>query len=144
MTHGFTVARALAVGALVLGACGGGDDGSVGLATEAPPPAGTGTDIAVTGTDQVRFEPDTLSVPAGQEVTLTLSAGAGLEHDFVVEDAAGDEEGGGDLHVTHADAGETTEATFQINEPGAYTAYCSIPGHREAGMVATLTVEETS
>lgn len=34
---------------------------------------------------------------------------------------------------------ETVEATFEAG-PGTYTFYCSIPGHREAGMEGTLTV----
>jgi uncharacterized cupredoxin-like copper-binding protein len=96
-------------------------------------------------------------LPAGEQVTLVFSADSGVEHDFVVEKAAevgvaeandaahgGDEGGsdadGDDLHVAHADPGKTTTATFQINEPGTYTVYCSVPDHREAGMIATLTV----
>lgn len=150
-----TFAGLLALGALVVGGCADDDNEGAGMASDAPP-ASTGTDLAVTGTDGLRFDPDTLTVPAGREVTLRFSTERGLEHDFVVEGAAnvgtaeagetheGGAERAGDLHVTHADAGQSSEAAFRIDEPGTYTAYCSVPGHRDGGMVATLTVEETS
>jgi uncharacterized cupredoxin-like copper-binding protein len=124
------------VGALMIGSCADDDEGA-GLATDTP--------RASTGTDSVRFDPDSLAVPAGQDITLTFSAESGLEHDFVVEDVDSASEGGrGDLQVAHADAGEATDATFRIDEPGAYTVYCSVPGHRQGGMVATLDVQETN
>jgi uncharacterized cupredoxin-like copper-binding protein len=155
MTRAPTLAGALTVGALLFGGCADGDDGGAGLASEAPP-ARTGTDLAVVGTDSLRFDPDTLTVPAEREVTLTFSTASGLEHDFVVEGAAGvgtaeageapedGDDAEGDLHVAHADAGQSSEAAFRIDEPGMYTVFCSVPGHREGGMVATLTVQEAS
>lgn len=141
---------ALVVGAVVLGACA--EDGPPTIPETAASP-----DIVVTATDSLRFEPNTFTLPAGQQVTLVLSADSGVEHDFVVENAAavgmaeaddaahGAEDGGSgatasDLHVAHVDPGQTTTATIQFNEPGIYAVYCSIPGHREAGMIATLTV----
>jgi uncharacterized cupredoxin-like copper-binding protein len=155
MAQALTLAGALTVAALLVGGCADDDAGGAGLASEAPP-ARTGTDLAVTGTDSLRFDPDTLTAPAGREVTLAFSTESGLEHDFVVEGAAGvgtgeagetHEDGdqvAADLHVAHADAGQSSEAAFRIDEPGTYTVYCSVPGHREGGMVATLTVEEPS
>lgn len=95
-------------------------------------------------------------MPAGEEITLELTAEAGVEHDVVIADAADvgtvGEEGdmdmdngeAGDLHVAHADAGQTTSATFTIDEPGTYEVYCSVPGHREAGMTANLTATDAA
>lgn len=138
-------ASALAAGALLLAACGG--------AAEAD------TELSVAGTDQLAFDPDELTVAAGEEITLELSSG-GVEHDFVIVDAAevghvGDDGHGDhdaddhaedehDLHVAHADANESVTATFQIDEPGTYEVYCSVPGHREGGMTATLEVVDAS
>ena len=137
----------LAAAALALAACGGTD------ATSEPT-----TELSVTGADGLEFEPDVFAVPAGVEVTVRFTAEPSVEHDLVIEGAAahgmvGEEghgeheephdehsDGGDDLHVAHADAGETVSATFMITMPGAYEVYCSVPGHREAGMVATLTV----
>ncbi len=134
---------ALAVGAVLLAGCG--DDTATAT-----------TELAITGTDAMEFEPDTFTVPAGDEVTVEFTAEGSVDHDLVIEGVAAigmvGEEGhgdhadedhameGDDLHVAHADPGETVTATFMIEEAGTYEVYCSVPGHREAGMVATLTV----
>lgn len=75
------------------------------------------------------FEPADLELVAGEEVAVVLAA-TDLAHDFVVDEA--------NFHLA-ADAGETAEGALHIAEPGTYTAYCSVPGHREAGMEATVT-----
>jgi uncharacterized cupredoxin-like copper-binding protein len=114
---------AIAVAGLLLAACNG--DGDGGEAT---------TTIDVTGTDALAFEPDSFTVPAGEEVTVNLTAEGGVEHDFVIEEI--------DEEVVHADPGETATGTFTIDDPGPYTVYCEVPGHREAGMEADLEVIE--
>lgn len=156
--HRWRVIAIVAAGALGLGGCAG--EGGDRATDPSAPPADPSTDLAVTGTNRLRFEPEAFTVPADEEVTLTFAAQGAVEHDFVVDDAAdaGTAEGadaahdghddsqaaGGDLHVTHADPGQNTTATFQMDEPGTYTVYCSVPGHRQAGMLATLTVVEAS
>jgi plastocyanin len=112
--------------ALGLAACGDDDGGNGG--------GEASTELDVAGTDSLDFEPDAFTVPAGEEITVSLSAD-GVEHDFVVEDL-----GGEDVDVVHADAGETATGTFTADEAGTYTVFCSVPGHREAGMEATLEV----
>jgi plastocyanin len=114
---------ALAAG---LAACG--SDGGGGGSREAKKPFPGAPELAVTG-DNLSFEPDELAVPAGEfNVTLTSED---QFHDFVIEDVDG---------VVEASGGETETAGFEITEPGEYTFYCSVPGHRQGGMEGTLTV----
>jgi uncharacterized cupredoxin-like copper-binding protein len=44
-----------------------------------------------------------------------------------------------EIHIAMA-ANETAETTLTLTQPGTYTFYSAIPGHREAGMVGTLIV----
>ena len=91
-----------------------------------------GTSMEVVGTDGLSFEPEQVTVTAG-EVTVELTAEPAVEHNVVIEGVAGDEP------VVEAAAGETATGTVSL-EAGSYTFYCSVPGHREAGMVGTIEV----
>lgn len=122
-----SAAMAVAVMA-ALTSCGGGG------ATASSAPAASDADAAeadvtVTATEFM-FDPDTLDIEAGTETTIELVNSGGVEHDFTIDDHA----------MTHAGVGETARGTIEPLEPGTYEFYCSIPGHREAGMVGELTV----
>lgn len=75
------------------------------------------------------FEPDELTATAGEDIAVVLTS-EDMLHDFVIDEL--------DAHVA-ADRGATAEGGFQA-EAGTYTYYCSVPGHRRAGMEGTLTV----
>lgn len=68
------------------------------------------------------------------EVTIEFTNEASTPHDVKVE---GDS---GDLGGTDVISGDSTTATVEL-EAGSYTYYCSVSGHREAGMEGTLTAE---
>ena len=71
-------------------------------------------------------------MPADTDVTIHLTNEGMLQHDFVIEDT--------DFRTELLNGGESDEIV--VNLPaGEYTYYCSVAGHREAGMVGTLTVE---
>lgn len=78
------------------------------------------------------FVPAEITVRSGEAIAIELSS-EDAEHDFVIDglDAA---------HVS-ADTGETATGGFRAHAPGRVTFYCSVPGHREAGMTGTLVVE---
>jgi plastocyanin len=102
---------------------GGGDAGGGGTVSISANPDG---DLA--------YEQDSVSAPAGP-VTIEFDNPASIGHDVVVEDDAGNE-----LARTDVISGDTTTAEGEF-EAGDYTFYCSVPGHRDAGMEGTLTVD---
>lgn len=117
--------------AAVLTACGGGGDdrgGDAGGDGAADP---GGDRLEVVGTDGLAFEPDRATVAAG-DVTIELTSEPGVPHTFNIEELD-------DVEVVMAAGGETATGTIEL-KAGTYTFYCSIPGHRQAGMEGTLTV----
>jgi plastocyanin len=117
-------ALAAATAALVLAACGGGDGAT---ATAAPAPEGA---VSVVGTDTLTWEPTDLQAEVG-EVTIALTCQKGVAHDLVIEESG--------TKVAECNAGGSDTGTVDL-DAGEYTFYCSLPGHRRAGMEGTLTV----
>lgn len=68
------------------------------------------------------------------KVTIDFDNPSAIPHNVVIE-ADGKELAGFDP-ITEAKESESAEL-----QAGSYTFYCSVPGHREAGMEGTLTVE---
>jgi plastocyanin len=58
-----------------------------------------------------------------------------LGHNMTVESAAGKVEGS---TPTFSDASKSVTLNLK---PGTYKFFCSVPGHRQAGMEGTLTVQ---
>ena len=142
MRRSLVVVVVLSVFALtILSACGDGEN-----ATSSNPPVADGeshddhgeSSPAVEGARRIEvnatsfaFDPDEIEVTTGEDVAIVLSS-EDILHDFTVD--------GLDVHVA-AERGETAEGGLRVDEPGEYTYYCTIAGHREAGMAGTLIVE---
>lgn len=116
----------LVLGAL-LAACGGGGGG-----------AGGGAALTVELGD-LYFKPNTLTAKPGQALQITLDNRGALEHNFVLYDADGK------TVLFEKDAiqpGQKVNVSFKAPEkPGTYPYVCTVPGHKEGGMVGTLTVQ---
>jgi plastocyanin len=95
------------------------------------------------------FVPDTITVPAGVEVTLNLSNIGNLEHEMIIMSAGkeatapfGDEDQHNIYWEAKLDRGETETVTFTApSEPGEYQIVCGTPGHLELGMKGLLIVK---
>jgi plastocyanin len=117
--------------ALGLGACGGG--GGDGEAKES---SQVTNDAAPTGVLRVEahefaLAPEDLRAAPGTVAIEYVNAGA-IQHTLVIDGVNG-------LKLDVASKGDVDTGTVKL-EPGTYTMYCDVPGHRQAGMEAPLTV----
>lgn len=126
---------AAAAFATIVAGCGDTEDSSSNdsaATTAAGDSSGGGTTLEFTAAD-IKFEETEADAAAG-ELHVTLKNDGSIEHAWEIEDHEDDLR----LHVTKN--GDTDEGTITL-EPGTYTYYCNIPGHRDAGMEGTLTVK---
>jgi len=131
-----------ALAVLGLTACGGGDDDNDATAAATAPATTTGggggggstVDISTPSGTDLAFDQSDVSAKSGS-VTIDFDNKQAVPHDVTVEDSSGQELGATDLISS-----STTTTTVDLR-PGSYTFFCSVPGHREAGMEGTLNVK---
>jgi plastocyanin len=121
-----SLASAAAAALLLVSFAGcGGDDDSGSTDTTSSGPA----DVSVHAAD-VKFDSDSYSASAGS-VAFELVNEDSLPHTLLIEDVDG--------FKLSTDGNDEDSGSTDL-EPGTYTIFCDIPGHRSAGMEATLEV----
>jgi plastocyanin len=89
--------------------------------------------LAFSSSNALKFDPSTATAKTGiAKITLNDASG---EHTFHFEDGKTLFE---TLHVTNA--GDSVSGRAFFGQAGDYVFYCTIPGHREAGMQGVVTV----
>lgn len=110
---------ALAALLLIATSCSNGDDDEVGADSDGP-----ATDIELVA-EAIDFSRDELTVPVGEEVTVTLeNRDKDVEHNFHVlgaEDATGDE-----IATPITTGPDTQSVTFTVDEAGTFQFRCDI------------------
>jgi plastocyanin len=94
--------------------------------------AGSALTLAANPGGELKYNTKQLSAKAGK-VTITMTNMSPLEHNVTVAS------GSTVLGATPTFQGGSRTLTLNL-KPGSYTFYCSVPGHRQAGMEGTLTV----
>ena len=100
--------------------------------TASAPAAGAGgeTNLTLNAVD-IAWEPKELTGPADQEFTITITNKGAAEHDFSIPD----------LNILTDMIAPGSSVSVKVKAPaGTYQYICTVPGHKEAGMVGTLTL----
>jgi plastocyanin len=129
------VLAACAIGSGIIGSALHDDEEHEGEAAE-PQAAGEGGGrvlaISADPGGDLSFDTQELEARAG-DVTIRMENPSTIPHNVSIEGSGVDEEG------KTVEQGGTSTVSADV-QPGEYVYYCSVPGHREAGMEGTLTV----
>lgn len=109
----------------------GGGTPSAGGTPAAPGGGGQALTITAGQPQELAFDPAQVTIPADTDVTVTLPNEGALPHNFSIDALS--------ISVDIPTGG--SEETTVNAAPGDYEYYCDIPGHKEGGMVGTLTAE---
>jgi len=140
---------ALAAAALVVAGCGSSKSKSESTAAPAAPattsttsssaaaPAAAGNTklaLAANPSGELKFDKTSLTAKAGA-VAIDFTNSSPLPHNVTVASSSGSV-----VNETPTFQGGSKTVTMTL-KPGTYKFYCSVPGHRQAGMEGTLTVQ---
>jgi plastocyanin len=108
------------------------EEGSGGAKEESS--AGSTIDFEANPEGQLMFTAMKVTGKAGDD-TIAFKNPSSVPHNVAIEDGEG-------KTVVESETITKGETSSKVElEAGTYTFYCSIPGHREAGMEGTLTIE---
>jgi plastocyanin len=96
--------------------------------------AGHALSLSADTEGQLKYSTTTLTTKAGK-VSITFTNMAPLSHNLTVASSSGAQ-----LGATETFQGGSKTLSLNLT-PGVYKFYCTVPGHRAAGMEGTLTVQ---
>ncbi len=115
------------------GAAAAGEEESGGK-EESTSGAGSTIDFEANPEGMLMFEEKSVTAKAGTD-TIAFKNPASIPHSVAIEDSSG-------KTIAETETISEGESTTTAKlEPGTYTFYCTVPGHRQAGMEGTLTVK---
>jgi plastocyanin len=128
---GTAIALCAVAGMLAAGCGGGGGGGGSVKTVTVTAPAGGGTPTVTIEAHDIYFVPKQINAPAGKLDIHYVEDGS-QQHTLVITGVSGFK-----LEVGPSTSSASATVTLQ---PGSYTYYCTIPGHRAQGMQGTITV----
>jgi len=100
----------------------------------------------------LKYSNTALSSKAGEVLEVSLANKGSIEHDFTLAKVPGEKAfrvkdqdkalaaGKNEVHA-HLKSGEAGLVRLKVSEAGTYEFWCTVAGHKEAGMKGTLTVQ---
>ncbi|MEK7519502.1 MAG: cupredoxin domain-containing protein [Patescibacteria group bacterium] len=89
-------------------------------------------EISVSG-DEFSFNPSSIQLESGERIKLVFTNVGKAPHDLKIEELG--------IGTEIIRSGQTDTIEFQAPKSGKYTFFCSVAGHREAGMEGNLEVK---
>jgi plastocyanin len=146
-------AASLVFAALLIAGCGSSSSGSTSSSSSTPaapattPSTSSSSSSSTGGTaaksalsleanpeGELKYDKTSLTAKAGK-VSIDFTNKASLPHNVTIESSSGAQVG---ATPTFQGGSKTLSVTLK---PGTYKFFCSVPGHRQAGMEGTLTVQ---
>lgn len=108
--------------------------------------------LEVEMTDDMRFTPSAVQVSEGETLRIVVSNAGQVMHELVIGDRESLEEHAelmlrfpnmehDEPYMAHVPPGETAEIVWTFNRAGEFEFACLLPGHYQAGMLATIKVK---
>jgi plastocyanin len=107
---------------------------SKSASTTTPSSGGSSLSLSANAEGQLAYNTKSLSAKAGN-VSIDFTNNAPLSHNVTIESSSGQVIG-----ATPTFQGASKTLTLNL-KPGTYKFFCSVPGHRMAGMEGTLVVK---
>jgi plastocyanin len=110
------------------------EEAGAGKSEESSSGEGSSVKFEAEAEGMLMFEEKSATAEAGED-TIEFDNPSAVPHNVAIEDSSG-------KVIAETETITESETTTPVKlEPGTYTFFCSIPGHREAGMEGTLTVK---
>ncbi len=135
---GVTPCQLQPIGTLPPASGGGGSSGQSTSQSSTPAPtASVGNTLQLSASaTALKFDQASLTAPKAGRVTIVFTNPSPIPHNVTVQ------QGTNGKVLGHTPTFASGKHPLILHLPaGKYTYYCSVPGHRQAGMVGTLTVK---
>ena len=117
---------------MLLVACGGGGGDQGSSNNEGGNGGASGNAITITASD-FKYEPAQFTFQQGQTYEITFVNDGPSTHDITIDDLG--------MNSGVINPGDSVTFEFTPEQAGSFEAYCTVPGHKDLGMVANVTVQ---
>ena len=126
MVSRISFALTLGLGVILLAGCG---------QSSSEPKTQVSGEVTIAASEW-KFEPASIRSQVGKPTKLTLRNDGKTDHNITIQGMMAD----GKEFVIQSKIGESTTMEFSPDKAGTYEIFCSLPGHKDAGMKGKVDV----